>query len=115
MKPFPSPAAFLPDAASAVKPIRAFFPLAAPRPLFHNRQQPPERAVSAIHIAMQQVPAEISTAFERRLDRARVPAPQCPDYHKWVRFCFDFCYQYGHLQTVPSAALKEAKSPLDCL
>jgi hypothetical protein len=28
MKPFLSPAAFLPDAVSAVKPIRAFFPLA---------------------------------------------------------------------------------------
>jgi hypothetical protein len=49
---------------------------------------------------MQQVPAEISTAFERRLDRARVPAPQRPDYHKWVRFYFH---------------LKEAKGPLDCL
>ena len=35
---------------------------------------------------MQQVPAEIATAFERRLDRARVPAPQRPDYRKWVRF-----------------------------
>jgi hypothetical protein len=29
------------EAGSAVKPIRAFFPRAAPRPLFHNRQQPP--------------------------------------------------------------------------
>jgi hypothetical protein len=49
---------------------------------------PRERAVSAIDVAMQQVPAEIWTAFERRLDRARVPAPQRPDYHKWVCFYF---------------------------
>ena len=31
---------------------------------------------------MQQVPAETWAAFERRLDRARVSAPQRPDYHK---------------------------------
>ena len=62
------------------------FPLAARRPAFHNRPQLQERAVSTLHIAMQQVSPEISAAFERRLDRARVPATQRPDYHKWVRF-----------------------------
>ena len=41
MKPFRSLAAFLPDGGSAVKPIRAFLPLAATRPLFRKRQQPP--------------------------------------------------------------------------
>jgi hypothetical protein len=48
---------------------------------------------------MQQVPADISVAFQRRLDQAQVPANQRSDYHKWVRFY----------------SLKEAKSPLDCL
>jgi hypothetical protein len=35
-------------------------------------------------------------AFERRLERARVPGPQRPGYHKWIRFCLDFCHKYGH-------------------
>ena len=35
---------------------------------------------------MQQVPADIWAAFERRLDQAQAPADQRPDYHKWVRF-----------------------------
>ena len=48
---------------------------------------------------MQQVPADISAAFQRRLDEAQVPANQRPDYHKRVLFY----------------SLKEAKSPLDCL
>jgi hypothetical protein len=26
------------------------------------------------------------------LERARVPAPQRPDYQKWVRFYLDFCH-----------------------
>ena len=44
---------------------------------------------------MQQVPADIWAAFERRLDQAQVPADQRPDYHKWVRFYFDFCARPG--------------------
>ena len=87
---------------------------------------------------MQQVPAELSTAFERWLDQAQVPAHQRPDYPKWVRFYLDFWTKYGHfpalptslgpfltklasktkmtcVQTVPSVTLNEAKSPLDCL
>jgi hypothetical protein len=48
---------------------------------------------------MQQVPADISAAFQRRLDQVQVPANQRPDCHKWVRFY----------------SMKEAKSPLDCL
>jgi len=58
---------------------------------------------------MQQVARETSVAYERRLERAQVPAAQHPDYHRWIRFYLDFCY----LQTVPSLTLKEAKSPLD--
>ena len=45
---------------------------------------------------MQQVAEETRVAFERRLERARVPAPQRPDYQKWVRFYLDFCRKYGH-------------------
>jgi integrase len=45
---------------------------------------------------MQQVPAETWATFERRLDWARVPVPQRPDYHKWGRFYLDFCHKYGH-------------------
>jgi hypothetical protein len=67
-----------------------------------------------------------------------VPADQRSGYLKWVRCCFDFCRKYSHSpalptslspfltklaskatmiyrQTVPDVALKEAKSPLDCL
>ena len=52
---------------------------------------------------MQQVPAEISAAFERRLDLAQVPSAQRPDYQKWVRFYFDFCHKYGHSPTLPAS------------
>jgi hypothetical protein len=55
---------------------------------------------------MRQVAKGNWLAFERRLERARVPASQGPDYHKWTRF---------YLRTVPSATLKEVKSSLDCL
>ena len=29
----------------------------------------------------------------------QVPADQHPDYHKWVRFYFNFCQKYGHSPT----------------
>ena len=45
---------------------------------------------------MQQVARETWVAFERRLERAGVPAPQRPDYHKWTRFYLDFCHKYSH-------------------
>jgi hypothetical protein len=35
---------------------------------------------------MQQVAKETWVAFERRLERARVPPAQRADYHKWTRF-----------------------------
>jgi hypothetical protein len=44
---------------------------------------------------MQQVARETWVAFERRLERAQVPAPQRPDYHRWTRFYLDFCHKYG--------------------
>ena len=52
---------------------------------------------------MQQVPADISAAFERRLDAAQVPADQRPDYHKWTRFYLDFCRKYGHPPRSPTS------------
>ena len=52
---------------------------------------------------MQQVPADIWAAFERRLDQAQVPANQRPDYHKWVRFYLDFCTKYGHSPALPTS------------
>ena len=52
---------------------------------------------------MQQVPADIWAAFERRLDQAQVPAHQRPDYHKWVRFYFHFCHKYAHSPALPTS------------
>ena len=49
-------------------------------------------AVRAKSVAMQPVSPEVWATFERRLDEARVPAPQRPDYCKWVCFYFDFCH-----------------------
>ena len=52
---------------------------------------------------MQQVARETWVAFERRLERAQVPAPQRPDYHKWTRFYLDFCHKYGHPPRSPTS------------
>ncbi len=106
-KPFPFIRPFLLPPHSAVKRLLTIFQLAATRALalvLPNSAQ--AWAVSAKDVAMQQVARETWVAFERRLERAQVPAPQRPDYHRWTRF---------YLQTVPSVTLKEAKSPLDCL
>jgi hypothetical protein len=53
---------------------------------------------------MQQVARETWVAFERRLERARVPAPQLPDKHKWnkwTRFYLDICHKCGHPSRSP--------------
>jgi hypothetical protein len=52
---------------------------------------------------MQQVARETWVAFERRLERAQVPAPQRPDYHRWTRFYLDFCHKYGHPPRSPTS------------
>ena len=52
---------------------------------------------------MQQVARETWVAFERRLERAQVPAPQRPDYHRWTRFYLDFCHKYGHSPRSPTS------------
>jgi hypothetical protein len=44
---------------------------------------------------MQQVARETWVAFERRLERARVPAPQRPNYHKWTRFYTELAVRQG--------------------
>ena len=49
-----------------------------------------------IGVAMEEISRETWVAFEGRLDRAGVPVPDRPEYHKWVRFYFDFCHKYGH-------------------
>ena len=54
---------------------------------------------------MQQVSRETRVAYERRLERALVPAPQRPAYHKWTRFYLDFCHKYGH---APRSGLNQA-------
>ena len=42
---------------------------------------------------MQYLDSEVEAAFERRLDRARVPQAQHADYHKWVtRITFQALY-----------------------
>ncbi len=45
---------------------------------------------------MPQVAIETWGAFERRRERAGVPAPQRPDSHKWTHFNLDFDHQYDH-------------------
>jgi hypothetical protein len=52
---------------------------------------------------MQQVPRETWVAFERRLERAQVSAPQRPDFHRWSRFYLDFCHKYGHPPRSPTS------------
>jgi hypothetical protein len=52
---------------------------------------------------MQQVPADISAAFQRRLDQAQAPADQRPGYRKWVGLYLDFCTNYGHSPALPTS------------
>ena len=52
---------------------------------------------------MQQVARETWVAYERRLERAQVPASQRADYHKWTRFYLDFCHKYGHGPRSPTS------------
>ena len=52
---------------------------------------------------MQQVARETWVVYERRLERAGVPAPQLQDYHKWTRFCFDLCNKYSHPPRSPTS------------
>ena len=52
---------------------------------------------------MRAVPPEVWASFEGRLDEARVPAPERPDYRKWVCFYLDFCHKYGHPAASPTS------------
>ena len=52
---------------------------------------------------MEQVPAELVTNFERRLDGASVPTSKRPEYHKWVQFYLSFCQKFGFPSTAPTA------------
>jgi hypothetical protein len=51
----------------------------------------------------QQPPPELVTNFERWLDRAGVPQPNRPGYHKWVRFYLIFCQKYLFPPAAPNA------------
>ena len=80
------------------------FQLAAVQtPVLPSPISAPGWAVSAKHVAMQQVARETWVAFERRLERVQVPAAQRPDYHKWIRFYLDFCYKCGHPPRSPTS------------
>jgi hypothetical protein len=61
-------------------------------PVLSSPSFAPGWAVSAKPIVIQHVAEETRVAFERRLERARVPAPQRPDSQNWVRFYLDFCH-----------------------
>ena len=52
---------------------------------------------------MRPVARETWEAYERRLERARVPTSQRPEYHRWTRFYLDFCHKYGHEPRSPAA------------
>ena len=87
-----------------VKGNRAFFGLLASRGLPQaGADQPGTGRYLAIGVAMEQVSRETWVAFEGRLERAGVPAPQRPEYHRWVRFFFDFCAKYGHSPALPTS------------
>src|SRR6266498_380695 len=45
---------------------------------------------------MLEVSQEFTTAFDRRLEKAAVPAEERPDYMKWALYYLDFCQKYGH-------------------
>ena len=89
-------AIFTPPRFGCKVPFGRVFELAAvQRLVLPSRTSAQGWALSAIQVAMQQVATETWVAFEGRLERARVPAPQRPDYHKWTRFYLDFCHKYG--------------------
>jgi hypothetical protein len=44
---------------------------------------------------MQQLPAQLTASFERRLNQAHVPQTLHPNYHKWIGFYINFCQKYG--------------------
>jgi hypothetical protein len=60
---------------------------------------------------MQQVPADLWAAFERRLDQTQVPADQRPDYHKWVRFYFDLILLTVHGNSLTAPGVAEVQEP----
>jgi hypothetical protein len=53
---------------------------------------------------MQQVTPEIVSAFERRLNLAKVPPDQHLTYYKWLNFYFLFCQKFGYSPGVPTSA-----------
>jgi hypothetical protein len=70
---------------------------------------------------MQQVARETWVAFEQRLERAQVPAPQRPDYHRWTRFYLDSMLitvhdgkgQKDRTVPLPGCALAEIRAQME--
>jgi len=52
---------------------------------------------------MEQLPAELVTNFERRLDGGSVPTSKRPEYHKWVQLYLYFCQKLDYPPTAPTA------------
>jgi hypothetical protein len=52
---------------------------------------------------MEELPTEWVVIFERRLRDARVPQPDQPAYHRWIRFYLRFCQRFGYPSTAPNA------------
>ncbi len=105
MRGFASSRPFVLLPRSAVKPpLDELFQLAPiPTLVRPSSTSAPGWAVSAIQEARPQVARETWVAYERRLERARVPAPQRPDDHKWTRFHLDFYHTYGHPPRSPAS------------
>ena len=75
-------AIFTPRSLGCKAPFRRVFRPAAVQALVLSSPNSAQAgAASAIDVAMQQVASDIWLTFERRLERARVSAPQRPDYH----------------------------------
>src|SRR3974390_298728 len=45
---------------------------------------------------MQDLPAELKAAFERRLRHATNPLPSRLAYHRWIKFSLFFCQKFGY-------------------
>ncbi len=52
---------------------------------------------------MQQLTAELTACYERRLEQARVAQTLHPDYHKWAGLYLYFCQKYDFPPTTPTA------------
>lgn len=52
---------------------------------------------------MQDFSAQLVAAFERSLDRGKVPPNLRQEYHKWLRFYLMFCQKYAYSPALPTS------------